>query len=787
MSTSGIIKHQPSKKASVHGRKRGASVLTVVVFLVLPAARLLPLPFDRLDPVPSTVITDRNGEILRITLAPDGMWRLPVAEHDLSSPLKAAVIAYEDRHFYRHPGVNPVSLFRAAIVNARAGRIVQGGSTITMQLARLMEPRPRTYGSKLIEILRALQLEVRYSKDEILAHYLNLAPYGGNLVGIGAASRFYFDKHSKRIGPGEAALLAAIPRSPNELRPDRHPEAARSARDHVIRLISERSAFDERLRDEALAEPVPASRRKAPFEAPHLTGLLERRSRSTEIASTIDIRMQRRAEEVLAQHLQPLEGYGVTNGAIVVIDNRTREVLALVGSGDFFDDESRGQVNGARAPRSPGSTLKPFVYALALDHGLIAPHSLVRDLPVDYAGYRPVNFDGTYQGAISAEEALIRSKNVPAVNLSAKLGGDALFDFLRKAGVTTLHEESDHYGLSLVLGGAGVNLLELTNLYAGLADGGRFRSYVLETSGSNRRGARLLSEETSFVIGEILSRVRRPDMPASWEWSVNTPKIAWKTGTSYGHRDAWSIGYAPEMTIGVWVGNFDGRGSPVIVGAEVAAPILFGLFEAFSGRLQNRWFSPPQRLSRRKVCAVSGAVPSRHCPVTVEEWYLPNISPAHTCDLHRMIVVDVEQHTSYCSHCRSGHEVEERVVEQWPVDLGSWMMAQGYPVPVIPPHNSDCPRIAAGAPPAIVSPVDGAKYKLASDSRREYQKVLLQASASNRTSKIFWFLNDELIHSGRPEQRHFITPQPGHHRLVCQDDEGRAGEVWFSVEDMGDL
>ncbi|MFQ5602659.1 MAG: penicillin-binding protein 1C [bacterium] len=752
----------------------------LTIFLLLN--ELFPLPADKLHPTVSTIILDRNDNLLRAFLAGDDMWRIPVSVDEISPTLKKAVLTYEDKYFYRHFGINPISIIRAARTNLRSGRIVQGGSTLTMQVARLLEPKSRSYLNKLKEAFRALQLEWRYSKDEILAFYFNMAPYGGNLVGVGAASYAYFKKSPDKLSLGEAAILAAVPNSPNRFRADRYPNAAKEARAKVLRLLQQQNQIDAQQRKEAQSEPVPAKRFALPFEIPHLsTELHKRHPFRPWLTSTIDRQLQIKAESILQTHLKPLQKKGIYNGAVVIIENRTHEVLAMVGSPDFFDNQNQGQVNGAMSPRSPGSALKPFVYALGLEQGVISPSTLLKDVPVEYAGYRPVNYDERFHGAVSVQEALVHSLNVPAVNLYAELGDNGVYSFLKRGGISTLPKPKEYYGLSLILGGGEVTLLELTNLYAGLASGGNFTSYRLLKSDAGEAENTLLSPGTCFILTDILSQLRRPELPAVWESTLDMPKVAWKTGTSYGHRDAWSIGYTPQLTIGVWVGNFDGRGVPELVGAEAAAPILFALFNALEERDSHRWFVQPESVEMRQVCAVSGMPVSQICAAVKNELFLPGVSPNQTCTIHQRILVDRKTGQRLCSHCRIGRTYWEKVIEHWPAEISSWKMRNGQPLAPFPEHFQKCVKIASGEKPVIHSPAMNTQFKIRSGVSLKYQKILLQASVSNHTHTIYWFMNGRLIYSGDPNHPLFITPQKGRHTLLCMDEEGRSSEVEITI------
>ena len=825
------------------------AILPLFIILLFTIANwCFPLPKTRLHPPPSRIVLDRNGEWLRAFLAKDGMWRFSyqssVVSHQLrgdsvgpdpSDPsltdnrkpktenpwLHEAMLTTEDRWFYYHCGINPVSMVTALYDNVKAGEVVRGGSTITMQLARLMEPKARNVPNKLIEMFRAIQLELAYSKSEILNLYFNMLPYGGNIVGTGAASRFYFNKPQHAISLGEAALLAAIPNAPERLRPDRFPENARHARAKVLNRLHARGQISEQQRQEALREPIPTKRHPLPFKAPHLSRMLANGNRwNTEtgvptrywegaadgrIYTTIDAKVQETAVRILREYLNAsaagivdsrrLQSHTASTGAIVVMDTQSRQVLAMVGSHDFFDQKASGQINGTLASRSPGSTLKPFVYALGIEQGLITPETLLFDVPVTYSGYEPVNYDGTYNGYVTARQALARSLNVPAVSLHARLKNRTLHAFLQQAGISTL-APAQKYGLSMVLGGCEVNLLELTTLYAGLANMGKFAPYQIVSSGpqqsenllanSQRKSMepqgypqRLLRKETSFIITEMLTTSQLPvntvKNPEAFEVTMNLPKIAWKTGTSYGHRDAWCIGYSPKLTIGVWLGNFDGKGTPMLSGTDAATPVLFALFNALTRQDTHRWFTRPEHLKMREVCALTGAPPSLHCPTRKNDVYIPGISPVKACTIHKRIYVDEVTGYSLCSHCRNlPSNSHKKVFEEWPAKAATWLAKNGFAVPMLPKHNPLCTGTIAGTAPVILSPTEDTVYYIRDGVPLEQQKIQLSASTSNRIQQLFWFLDGELIFKGNAGQPHWLTPVKGEHVLTCVDAEGRS-------------
>ncbi|MBN2093512.1 penicillin-binding protein 1C [candidate division KSB1 bacterium] len=755
----------------------------LAIFLSFEGLNLFfPLPKARLFPPVSTLVYARDGELLRAYTADDDIWRIHCSLNEISPLHQKLVLAYEDRWFYWHYGINPISIIRAAITNFKAGQILVGGSTLTMQIARMIEPKERNFASKLIEAIRAMQLEWSFSKKELLEIYFNLAPYGGNIEGVGSAALLYFGKPPAKLSIGEIALLTALPNSPTQLRPDLNSQLALRGRNKVLnRLLKTANISNHQYRD-ALSESVPSVRREIPFFAPHFCDYLKQRYPLThEFHSTIDLKIQNTCQNLLIQHLGGLRGRGISNGAIVIIDNHSTEILAMVGSANFFDRTNSGQVNGAISPRSPGSALKPFVYALAMDQGLIAPKSILEDVPVDYSGYSPENFDAIYHGVVTVEQALAQSLNIPAVNLTAQLNDKGIYSLLKSTGFTTISRTQDEYGLPIILGSCEVKLLELTTLYAALANQGQFRSYHLLQDEAPAVPKSIISAPASYIITEILTQLERPELPAYWEFSLNQPKVAWKTGTSYSHRDAWSIGYRPEMTIGVWLGNFSGKGAPELVGAEVATPLLFNLFNALHNSQTSGWFQIPDGIDIRQVCALSGMPATENCPETQEEYFIPGVSPIQSCNIHKKIKVDDATGQTLCVHCQQNRKYHEEIVTQWPPRLATWMERNGYPIQKIPPHFSACTSVIHGAPPIIHSPSLDCDYIIREGVDKKYQKILLDAAVSNEVNQIYWFMDGKLLYTCLPGEKVFYSPERGDHRLVCMDDLGRSSEMILRI------
>ncbi|MCL6590294.1 MAG: penicillin-binding protein 1C [Firmicutes bacterium] len=745
---------------------------------------LIPIPRNRLFRATSTLVFDRNQKLMYAFTSKDGMWRIRASLGEISPLLQKYLIMYEDQWFYWHPGVNPLALLRALCKNLAARRVVYGGSTITMQIARIMEPKKRTWVNKLIEVFRSFQLEQRYSKRELLEIYFNIAPYGGNIEGVAAAAWIYFGKEPTQLSAAEAALLAVIPNSPTRLRPDLDPHKAKKARDKLLKRLQQRGMLSEREYREALAEKTPGARLPWPKIAPHLCYELKRRyPEVARIHTTVNLPTQVLAQEMLKAHVNSLHSSGITNGAVVILNNKTHQLIAAVGSADFSNAADQGQVNGFLAPRSPGSALKPFVYALGLDRGLITPQHYLEDVPVDFSGYCPENYDRSYSGLVSARDALARSLNIPAINLLVSLGDDGLYKLLRKAHFSTI-ADVDQYGLPIVIGGCEVNLLELSALYSALASKGNYVYPQWAQEQAISSPINLFSPGAAYLITDILTEVRRPDLPSCWEFT-SLPKAAWKTGTSYGHRDAWSIGYNPYYTIGVWMGNFSGDGRPGLAGAEVAAPLLFDLFNKVKQKnKENEWFVAPPEVETREVCALSGQIPGPYCRNLVRDRFLTNASPGQECQFHQMALLDKTSGYRLPPHYGSiTGRVEELICIKWPPRVATWLERNGRFVQRLPPLLPEYQQAAPGQAPVIHSPLPNYQYLTRPGAPLEFQKICLDAAVANDVQKIYWFIDGVLFGTVAPGGKLFYLPKAGVHQVVCQDDQGRSTKVSLVIKE----
>jgi penicillin-binding protein 1C len=779
---------KPKTQKPQHAYLRTVAFLTTIlvigagwgIFLLLDW--WFPLPMTALHRQPAVIVTDREGSPLRIFLPADEQLRIPVSVGEVAPVFVRALVASEDRWFYQHPGVNPLAIVRALWANVRHGKVVSGASTITMQIARMAEPKSRTLWAKCWEIFRALQLERHFSKDNLLELYLNLTPYGGNVVGIGAAAYVYFDKRPAQLSLGEAALLAVLPRSPNSYNPARNPAAALEIRNHVLRQLAQRAVFAEPAVADALRHPLPTVSWRPPFTAPHFCQFaLDRLPHDPRLHTTLDQRVQKIAEEQTALWVSTLRDRGIGSAAVVVIENENRAVRAMIGSPNFFEEVHNGQVNGTTARRSPGSTLKPFLYTMAMDMGLVIPDSYLLDLPTDFSGYVPENYDGQYHGRVTMRESLVQSLNAPAVQLLSTVGVETFHRLLQRGGITTLDRPPASYGLPLILGSGEVSLLDLTNLYATLAVGGEHRAIQLQPDMMGTAD-RLFSTEAASLTAGILTGVQRPDLPRAWRLTRDAPVVAWKTGTSYGHRDAWSIGFSSRYTIGVWAGNFDGHGQKGLAGSEHAAPLLFTLFRAIEGGSAQLVQPHDHHFGQVKVCTLSHELAGPFCPLSESVTVLSGRSRLSSCSYHRRMFVDTITGDQLAGACLSSRPHRTEVVTVYPPELIAWWYTQGQPLPRMPRLSPLCNEVPGGEALTIVSPATSSPYRLRRDVPIADQKIPLRVQSGAAPTLLYWYQDGKLVATGTPTAQTLLPLQLGTHHLVVVDSAGHVGSSVYRVE-----
>jgi penicillin-binding protein 1C len=723
----------------------------------------------------SQAVYDRDGHVLRLTLSSDEKYRLWVPLSEIPPAMIEATLLQEDAWFRWHRGVNPFSLLRALRTTYfRGGRRV-GGSTITMQLARgRFGIDSRTIRGKIQQILRALELERFYTKDQILEAYLNLAPYGGNIEGVGAASLVYFHEQPKQLSLAQALTLAVIPQSPSRRNPLRRcgHEALDRARQRIGALWAKTHASDFSSASATVVVRA-ASRGELPYRAPHLVDRVLALSDSGRVQSTLDLGLQNLLELQLRTFIERSRHLGIHNGAVILVDYRTMQVKGYVGSANYFENQIDGQVNGLLGHRSPGSTLKPFIYALAIDEGLIHPRSMLKDTAVRIAAYNPENYDHDFLGPIDATSALVRSRNVPAIEVANMLRPPGLYGFLKSAGIRNLRDES-FYGLALALGGAEVSMEELAGLYAMLANGGELRPLVLTISPppATENALRLLSPEASYAVLDMLRENPRPSDDFTTSQVPRTLAIPWKTGTSFGLRDAWAVGIVGQYVLGVWIGNFDGTPNANFIGREAAGPLFFQIVDALRARggLREAIVHRHLNLKKIKVCALSGQLPGPYCDHFKETLFIPGKSPIATCSIHRGVQINLHSGLRACPG--STGAVATRVFEFWPSDLLKLFRSAGLARKMPPPLDPACRKfVGAGTPPLISSPSRAVTYSTTIDGGTEIPFAAI-TDADSRI--VYWFVDDQLVGTSLSGESLMWKARPGSFLVRAIDQQGRA-------------
>ncbi|MEW6511429.1 MAG: penicillin-binding protein 1C [Bacteroidota bacterium] len=747
-------------------------------FLVL--SLLFPLP--PLKPY-SVVVEDRDGRFLQAFLAADGAWRLRTSPAEIPPRIKEILIRREDRWFYYHPGINPLSVGRALVQNLLAGRRVSGASTITMQIARMLEPRERTYLSKVIEAFRAAQLELKYSKEELLETYLSMAPLGGNIEGLRSAALIYYQTPLERLNIAQLFDLILIPGDPNGLQPDRNPDRLFAERKRQAQEWIRRGLLTET--DSMIIWNTPASavRHPLPRYAQHFTlRVKEQHPAGGDVRSSLHLPTQQAVERLLTSHLRPWKQRGVQNGAALVVRNATLDVLAYAGSEDFDDDASAGQVDAVRALRSPGSTLKPLLYAMCMDRGDLTPRTRLLDTPYDAEGFLAENYDGRYSGFVYADEALRRSLNVPMVRMLKRSGVSQFVEFAAAAGIRSLMEQQPRLGLSMILGGCGVTLEELVGAYAAFPRGGTRGRLRLVPSAENDADdeKRVWSSSAAWMVTEVLSGLDRPDIPNNFAAATNLPAVAFKTGTSYGRRDAWAVGYSSEYTVGVWVGNVSHKGNPELVGSAAAAPLLIDIFNSISSGHRTTILARPKDIRGRLVCAVSGLARGPRCSRLIDDVCSAEHTVPRSCDMCREVLVSPNGSVAYCPGCAGNHSFRIAVREEYPPELIDFWRRSGIHYSLPPPHNPQCTKLFAGDGPAILSPSADMTYFLIARG----QKLVLQATSGIDVRAHAWYLDDAYIGKRSAGEKLFIAIGEGNHTITCADDRGRASTVHITVRNV---
>ena len=771
-----------------HKIKSASAIILLIVYYFC-------LPKQLFNEPTSTVIESNKGELLGAMIADDGQWRFPVVD-SVPRKFKESIIYFEDQHFYKHPGFNPISIFKALAENIKAKKVIRGGSTLTQQVIRLSRKgKGRTYFEKLIELILATRLEFRDSKEEILRLYASYAPFGGNVVGLDVASWRYFGVQPHQLSWAESATLAVLPNAPGLIYPGRNQEQLLKKRNKLLKKLLEQEIIDSLTYDLSITEDLPQRPYSIPQTAPHLLQKVVKSDKGKRIKTTIDYKHQKNVNNIVERHYQLLKQNGVYNAAVLVMDIETREVLSYVGNTETDNDHHKF-VDVIKAPRSTGSVLKPFLYAALLDDGEVLPNSLVADVPTHIAGYNPENYNKEYDGAVPAKRALARSLNVPAVRMLKSYGLDRFRDEIRKFNLKDLNKSAHHYGLTLIVGGAESSLWDLCKTYASLASTVNHFSEISSQYYTNEYIEPILfksekadfgiktTEKTVFGAGSIyltfdaMKEVNRPEGDESWEFYDSSKQIAWKTGTSFGNRDAWAIGLTKKYVVGVWVGNADGEGRPNITGVNSAAPILFDVFDVLP---RTKWFSVPyDELIEVSVCENSGYLATNHCPK--KTMLIPQAGKhSKACPYHQLVHLDAQKQFRVNSSCE---DINSLVATPWfvlPPLMEFYFKSTNANYKALPPFKAGCVSDAI-ATMDFIYPKNNGNVALTKGFDGKTNEVVLKIAHSKPETTVFWYVDDDFVGQTKTFHEMGILPKTGNHVITVVDELGNEVKRLLNVE-----
>ncbi len=753
----------------------------------------------------SSVLHDRNGLLLGARIAKDGQWRFPL-EEVVPPRFADALVEFEDKRFYRHPGVDPFAFARALWLNVSAGEVRSGASTITMQVIRLARKgKRRSIIEKMVELVQATRLEARYSKQEILALYAAHAPFGGNVVGLQAAAWKYFGRSADQLSWAEAATLGVLPNAPGLIHPGRNRDHLLVKRNFLLEKLLHAGKIDSLEWELSLSEPLPDSPPLLPNLAPHLLERVRSEQRVTSLTSTIDKGLQIQANHTLNRHSQRLRQNGIYNGAILIAEVETGAVLAYVGNTEGEAPDGGHAVDIVTANRSTGSILKPFLFASMLHDGELLPRTLLPDIPSYFGSFVPTNYNRTYHGSVAAADALAQSLNIPAVRMLQMHGVNKFASKLKKLGITSLFRPADQYGLSLILGGAEANLWDLAGAYASMArslrlyahydgryDPEGFRPLTYDLAQARYRWGE--EDRDKLVVSSVLSagsiwhsfeamqEVSRPGEEAAWRQFGSTRRVAWKTGTSFGFRDAWAVGVTPEYVVAVWVGNADGEGRPGLIGNEAAAPLLFDLFSMLP--VDEAWFRMPyDDLRQAQICRQSGHRAGSFC--TVKDSVFVPVEGLRTsvCPYHHQVWLSGDGQSRVHSDCEAPYRMQEEVFFVLPPVQEFYYRREHPNYRALPAWRPDCleSQEAGLHPITVIYPNDGTKVYIPVGLDGASSQMILEAAHRYADTQLFWHLDETFLGTTSHIHQKNIHPSPGKHRLVVVDEEGYRVEVAFEV------
>lgn len=772
----------------------------VVVVAVLLALYYYSLPRDLFPDSTSTVIEDREGNLLGARIAGDGQWRFPDID-SVPRRFKASLLLFEDRYFYYHPGFNPIALCKALYYNVKAGRMARGGSTITMQVIRLSrENRRRTLWEKVIEVMLATRLEWRHSKEEILQLYASNAPFGGNVVGLEAASWRYFYRSPYDLSWAEAATLAVLPNAPSLIYPGKNQDALLIKRNSLLDQLHHAGHMDSLTCVLSKAEPMPGRPYPLPQSTRHLLDRVARDRAGERIVTTINRHIQQQADAIINEYAEFNKANEIYNAAAIVIEVQSGEVLAYIGNTDHLQGSAQGQqVDIVMAPRSTGSILKPVLFALAMQEGMILPNTLLADIPTQIAGYSPKNYFLSYDGAVQAKRSLSRSLNVPSVRMLRDYGVEKLHYYLTQSGMTTLAYPPGHYGLSLILGGAEGNLWDMSGMYASfsrvlLDEQGVFHDndlplirqphFVLGESGKsigNTLGDSWLDAGAIWLTYEAMVEVNRPDMDSGWQLYSSLQKIAWKTGTSFGGRDAWAIGTTPGYVVGVWVGNASGAGRPGLTGLGNAAPVMFDIFGLLPS---SGWFEKPYAsMASVAVCRESGHRAGLFCEHIDTMWVHRNGIHTRACPYHQLLHLDASGHYRVNSLCEEPSNMMRKSWFVLPPAMEWFYKFRNPSYRQLPPYRADCSGNEDAGSMEMIYPADTRLVYIPFELDGSRGSAVFEVAHRNPGSRIFWHLDDQFIGVTSHIHRMAVQAVKGQHTITVVDDQGeRLVRVFEVVE-----
>ena len=777
-----MVKKWVRKKFWSSSKKKIKTCLCIIALV----AYYFCLPSKLFDDPTATVITSKDNELLGALIADDGQWRFPETD-SIPKKFKTCILYFEDEYFYNHPGFNPISIAKALKDNISSGKRKRGGSTLTQQVIRLSRKgKQRTYYEKLKELILATRLEFRYSKDKILNLYASHAPFGGNVVGLHAASWRYYNRSAFELSWAESATLAVLPNAPSLIFPGKNQQLLLKKRNRLLKKLLDKQEIDRLTYELSLAEGLPQKPYPLPNVAPHLLQNLAQSKKGKFIQTTINKELQEQTSGIVTQHYYNLKQNEIHNIAVLVLDVSTRNVLTYVGNAPT-DAEHQNQVNIIDKPRSTGSILKPFLYAAMLDSGEILPNTLVADTPTQFGSYQPENYNKTYDGAVPASLALSRSLNVPSVKMLQSFGVDRFYYYLKQLQLKDLNNNANHYGLSLILGGAESNLWDLCKSYAALSStinhfndtsSEYFKNEFVEPNlfanntvdfGTKIREKTIFDAASIYFTFETMKEVNRPDINENWEFFDASKQVAWKTGTSFGYRDAWAIGTTKDYVVGVWVGNADGEGRPGLIGAETAAPILFDVFDLLPN---SNWFQPPlDEMTEVQVCKASGYRASMICDEVETSFIQRSGEKTKPCPFHHLVHLDASKNYRVNADCESVSTIEPTAWFTLPPLQAYYFKNKNAFYKPLPPYRSDCLGETV-VEMEFIYPNTQTQIYLPTDLDGTVNELVVKIAHSKPELQVFWYIDEQYIGSTKDIHEMGFLPTAGEHIITVVDELG---------------